>query len=151
MHNPYVDRWLEKKRLRTGLTIIYKDKAMRKIISTLKQNGMVAMLIDQYIRGQGTPAPFMGQMVETIRTAAGVLHKMDCSAVYAYSLLQADNSYLTIIKEAPAPDIDSSDEEHVLAAYLAAHNAELERWIRRYPSHWFGWLHRRFKGVIDYH
>ncbi len=150
MHNPLVERWLFAKRKSAKVTPIYASGALRKIVTVLGRNGIIAMLIDQYAGEQGTPVPFLGKPANTVRTAAGIIHKTDCGVVLPYALLQPDGSYRVVIETAPAIAVSRDGKEAFIAAVQLAHNDVLSRWIRNYPDHYFGWFHRRFKDAVSY-
>ena len=150
MKNRLVEKWLFEKRLSAHVTPIYVSQALRKMMTVLRRGGIIAMLIDQYAGGQGSPSPFLGKNTSTVRTVAGLLHKTDCGIVFAYALLQKDGSYAVEIEEGPHLDVSRDDQEQFITAYQKAHNDVLSRWIAQHPDHYFGWFHRRFKDVISY-
>jgi|WetSurMetagenome_2_1015567.scaffolds.fasta_scaffold00267_19 Kdo2-lipid IVA lauroyltransferase/acyltransferase len=150
MHNPYVERWLLAKRKRAKVTPLYAEGALRKMLTVLNRNGIIAMLIDQYAGDQGTAVPFLGKPANTVRTVAGMLHKTGCGIVLPFAVLLPDGSYRVTIEAAPGVNVPREDKEAFIAAALAAHNDVLTRWIRKYPEHYFGWFHRRFKDTIAY-
>jgi KDO2-lipid IV(A) lauroyltransferase len=150
MHNPFVDRWLLAARKKTAVTPIYAEGALRKILTVLKRNGIIAMLVDQYSAEQGTPTPFLGKTANTVRTAAGLLTKTDCAAVMPYAIMQKDGSYRVVIESAPIIHATGKNPDEVIAATQKAHNDVISRWIIAYPDHYFGWFHRRFKDCISY-
>ncbi len=150
MHNPVVEHWLYAKRTRARVTPIYASGALRKIVTVLGRNGIIAMLIDQYAGDQGTPVSFLGRQANTVRTVAGILHKTECGIVLPYALLEPDGSYRVVIEDAPPISVSREAKEEFIAAAQQAHNDVLSRWIERYPEHYFGWFHRRFKDTISY-
>jgi KDO2-lipid IV(A) lauroyltransferase len=150
MRNPLVDRWLAKKRDAAAVDTIYVDNALRKIYEALKRNGIVAVLIDQHAGTQGTLVPFLGRETSTIRTVAGLEYKTGCAVVPTYALLCEDNTYEIVLAEAPLPEMPGQSDDAVIAACQVQHNDILSEWVRRYPHHWFGWFHKRFKESIDY-
>lgn len=150
MHNPLVERWLLAKRKKARVTQIYAAGALRKILTVLKRNGIIAMLIDQYSAEQGEPAPFLGKTANTVRTAAGLVHRTGCGVVLPYALLQKNGSYRVVLDDQPEVSAKPGDEQAFEAALLKAHNDVISRWILSYPDHYFGWFHRRFKDVISY-
>ena len=119
-------------------------------MTVLRRGGIIAMLIDQYAGGQGSPSPFLGKNTSTVRTVAGLLHKTDCGIVFAYALLQNDGTYAVEIEEGPHLDVSRDDQEQFITAYQKTHNDVLSRWIVQHPDHYFGWFHRRFKDVMSY-
>jgi Kdo2-lipid IVA lauroyltransferase/acyltransferase len=150
MQNPHVEAWLRRKRAATGAVEIDKSKAVRKIVTALRGNNPVAVLIDQYAGKQGVMAPFLGRTANTVRTVAGLYHKTRCELLLSYALLQEDGSYHIHVEEGRNLDVPREDTETFINAYLREHNEVLSSWIRQHPDHWFGWFHRRFRGAIDY-
>jgi KDO2-lipid IV(A) lauroyltransferase len=150
LHNPLVEKWMLEKRKKTNVTLFYAAGALRKMLTVLKQNGILAMLIDQYAGDQGTVVPFLGKPAKTYRTMAGMLCKTDCGVVLPYALLQKDGSYRVVIEASPEIGVPRDNEEAFIAAAQKAHNDVISSWVIKYPEHYFGWFHRRFKDVISY-
>jgi len=150
MKNPLVENWLARKRARTGVTEISKNKAVRRILRALHDNSIVAVLIDQNARHQGTLVPFLGKPASTIRTVAGLLHKTDCAILLSYALLKDDGTYAVHVEEGRDLGVPRDDPEAFIDAYQREHNEVLSRWIQEHPDHWFGWFHRRYGGQIRY-
>jgi Kdo2-lipid IVA lauroyltransferase/acyltransferase len=149
MKNKLVEKWLLAKRTRTHVTPIYFSQALRKMLAIIHRGGIIAMLIDQYAGGQGSAAPFLGKTANTVRAVAGLLQKTGCGIVFAYALLQKDNTYRIEIEEGPVLPVPPKDDRFI-PAYLQAHNEVLSRWIIEHPDHYFGWFHRRFKDYLSY-
>jgi len=153
MHNPLVENWLLKKRTAAAVKTIYTEKALRGMLSALKRNGITAILIDQHLHGMGTPTPFLGKTAETVRTAAGLVHKTGAAAVPVCAILNRDGSYDIHFYRAEPPVADDEgkdDDETLISAIQVQHNEIISGWIREHPEHWFGWFHKRFKGYVDY-
>lgn len=150
MNNPLVEKWLTRRRAATGVVEITKHKAARRILTTLRKNKLVAVLIDQNARRQGTMVPFLGKEASTVRTVAGLLQKTGCGVVLVYALLEDDNRYRIHIEEGRDLGMDPADQEAFITAYQREHNDVLSGWIREHPEHWFGWFHKRYKGSISY-
>ena len=150
MKNTLVEKWLVSKRESGHVSQIYAANSLRKMLTVIKRNGIIAMLIDQYAMEHGTLVPFLGKPANTVRTAAGLHYKTGCSVIFARALLEKDNSYRIEIEEGPALDRSTPDQEGFIAACQKAHNDVLSRWITAYPEHYFGWFHRRFKDTISY-
>ena len=150
MRNPYVNQWLARKRNAAAVDTIYVDNALRKIYEAIKRNGIVAILIDQHAGSQGTLVPFLGRETSTIRTIAGLEHKTGCAVLPTYALLLDDDTYEIVLSIAPAPAAAGRSDDAIIAECQIQHNAILSEWIMRYPHHWFGWFHKRFKESINY-
>jgi Kdo2-lipid IVA lauroyltransferase/acyltransferase len=150
MRNKFVDAWLARKRAAASVETIYADKALRRIYEAIKNNGMVAVLIDQNAGSQGTPVSFLGKKTSTIRTVAGLVHKTGCAVLPTYALLRDDNTYDIEIAVAPQPELTGKSDDDGISAYQLQHNDILSGLVRQYPEHWFGWFHKRFRESIQY-
>jgi len=150
MRNPLVDRWLLDKRNASSVTTIYSAQALRRMMSVLKKDGIVAILIDQYMRQHGSAVPFLGKEAMTVSTAAGIALKTGCNVISVEAILSSDGSYDITVLPAPHEEMpDMTDEQRVLRLQTI-HNDIISRQIMAHPSHWFGWFHRRFRNVVDY-
>jgi KDO2-lipid IV(A) lauroyltransferase len=151
MKNPLVDNWLAKKRDAASVKTIYMEKALRPILAALKNNDLIAMLIDQRAGGgQGTLVPFLGKETATVRTVAGLVHKTGCGVLPVYAIMQKDGSYDIEISSAEPPKCTGLSDDDAISKIQAQHNEIIGSWIRQYPEHWFGWFHKRFKEHIRY-
>jgi KDO2-lipid IV(A) lauroyltransferase len=150
MRNKLVDAWLARKRAAASVETIYSDKALRRIYEAIKNNGMVAVLIDQNAGNQGTSVSFLGRETSTIRTVAGLVRKTGCAVLPTYALLRDDNTYDIEIAVAPQPDLTGKSDNEIISVYQLQHNDILSGWIRQHPEHWFGWFHKRFRESIQY-
>jgi len=150
MRNPFVEAWLRRRREQGGVVLIGPRHAVRQSLRILQQNGVVAILIDQYAGAMGRPATFLGKRTSTIRTVAGLAHRTGCGVIAAYALLQEDGTYRVVLQAPEPPAPLPEDDTAAVAALQEEHNRVVSAWIREHPDHWFGWFHRRFKDVLDY-
>lgn len=145
MHNPYVESWLRRRRLATGVeTLPAQENAVRKGFAVLKRKGILAALVDQSPGSSGAPVPFMGKPAATVRAIAGLQERADAVLVSAYAVLGPDRIYDVVLELHPA-----CPREDVLAIQ-SFHNEVIAAWVRERPEHWFGWFHRRFRPYVDY-
>ena len=150
MNNSIVDTWLLKKRTASAVSTIYTNQALRKMLEVLRSDGIIAILIDQFGRHHGTPVPFLGKDANTVRTVAGLTRKTGCCVISTTAIMQPDGSYDIPMYTIPEPDCSGLSEEEIVASYQKVHNDILSEQIRTWPEHWFGWFHRRFRGMADY-
>ncbi len=150
MNNTIVDKWLLAKRTASSVKTIYTDNALRKMVETLKADGIIAILIDQYSYFHGTPALFLGKEAKTVRTVAGLAVKMGCSVISTNAIIRPDGRYDINMIALPKPDVAGLSEEQTVSVYQQLHNDVISRQIISNPDHWFGWFHRRFREYIDY-
>jgi lipid-A-disaccharide synthase-like uncharacterized protein/lauroyl/myristoyl acyltransferase len=150
LRNPWVDRWLTRRRERGGVLLVLPKDALRQTLRLVQEGGYVAYLIDQYPGRRGTPVPFLGKTALTVRSVAGIAILCKARIVAGYARLEPDGSYLIEVEE-PAPITGKdSDRQDAISQHLLAHNQIVSRWVEAYPEHWFGWFHRRFKDVVRY-
>ena len=151
MKNKLIDNWLTQKRASTGVTTIYTQQALRKMFEVLNsKKGLVAILIDQHAGNHGTMIPFLGKDANTVRTVAGIVKKTECAVLPTYSILQKDGTYDVFVSEAPILDLSGKSDEQAIEAYQIQHNTIISEWIKKYPEHYFGWFHKRYRGIIPY-
>jgi len=150
MSNPYFERWLCERRAMAHISVIYHKNGLRKILRELKNNGFVAMLVDQNMRKEGTPVEFLGKPANTTRGAAGLLYRTGAAMQYAYGIIDKSNKYTIHFEEGVLPDREHLSEEEFIVAVQKEHNRAISEWIKKHPHHYFGWFHRRFKGYIQY-
>lgn len=150
MSNSIVDDWLLKKRSASSVTTIYTKQALRKMLQVLKEDGIIAILIDQSTKTHGTTVPFLGKDAQTVRTVAGLVRKTGCSVVSANAIMREDGSYDVHLVTVPECETDALSEEEIINNYQRLHNDVISEQIRKYPEHWFGWFHRRYSGHLAY-
>jgi lipid-A-disaccharide synthase-like uncharacterized protein/lauroyl/myristoyl acyltransferase len=150
LRNPWVDRWLTRRRERTGVELVLPKDALRQTLRVVEEGGYVAYLIDQYPGRRGTPVPFLGKTALTVRSVAGIAILCSARVMAGYALLEADGSYRVTIEEPPPVVGKDGDRQDAINQHLVAHNQIISRWVEAYPEHWFGWFHRRFKDVVRY-
>lgn len=150
MKNRYVDNWLADKRNKTGVTTIYTQQALRKMFEVINNKGIIAILIDQHAGAHGTMIPFLGKDASTVRTVAGIVHKTRCSVLPVFAIMQKDGTYDIFMSEAELPDLNDKTNDKCIEIIQKQHNEIISSWIRQYPEHYFGWFHKRYRGIISY-
>lgn len=150
MKNPLFQRWLFNRRSGTRVEVINSRRAVRPCLRVLRRNGTVALLIDQYSGRNGNAIPFLGKPANTLRAVAGLHLHTGCALLPAYALMRSDRSYEVVLRELPPPSVDGLSHDEALAAIQEAHNRAVSEWIRKYPEHYFGWFHKRYKRKARY-
>jgi KDO2-lipid IV(A) lauroyltransferase len=143
--NPYLDRWVNEWRGRTGQFILPKRGSAEHIKQVLDSGGILTLLGDQSAGKKGCWVSFFGKLAST--------HK-------AVSLFSLGNNAPTMVSYArrldeplkyevgPEAIVDPSDADFELRSVplLAQwYTDRLEQLIRRQPDQYW-WLHRRWKG-----
>ena len=142
LDNPALDRRLVALRTSTGNRIIYKQKALAQAIRTLREGGILAVLIDQNVQ-EGVFVRFFGRPASTTSVAAALALKTGCAIVPVHCTLRPNGRYRMIYGPPVEWAASGRRDEDVVA--LTQHlTSILEGWIRETPEQWL-WLHRRWK------
>ncbi len=144
LDNPALDQRLVGLRTSTGNTVIYKQKALAQVIRTIREGGIVAILIDQNVQAKdGIFVRFFGQPACTTTVAAALALKTGCAIVPVHCLLQPNGRY-RMIYGPPVEWTGTGRRDEDVAALTQALTSVIEGWVRETPEQWL-WLHRRWK------
>jgi KDO2-lipid IV(A) lauroyltransferase len=136
--NKRVEQFLDRHRQASGIEIIKRREAVRGVLSALRRNRAVAILIDQDAHEDGAFVPFFGQLASTPRGAAIFHLRTGAPLVFAHSVWLPGNRYRILHSPFDTRGIAEADE-------LTARMTErLETAIRETPEQWT-WMHRRWK------
>lgn len=144
MKKQYIDRLLEKLRLRHGNSVIYRDHAVREILTLLKANGIVGILADQVAPSpHGVMASFMGRPAWTTRMPVKVALKSKAALLPIFIHREEDRNIVTI-----HPEMELSPEggDEAILRDTERLNRYMEEHIVSYPTQW-NWFYRRWKGT----
>lgn len=143
MENPLFDGFLTRTRQRIGMEVIYDGDAVRRVPRTLRNNGVVAFLIDQGAAGlASTWVPFFGRLAKTPRGPAVFALRLQSPVVFVAPLRKPDGRFTMGLEEVPVHE--TADRNADIDTIVADYTATLERWVRRAPGQYF-WHHRRWK------
>jgi len=147
INNPYINKIVEGARKKYGNTVIYKQGALKSIITTLRDNGCVGILMDQaVIPDEGYVIDFLGRGAWTTKMLALIARKTGAAVVPAF-IHRTDNGHK--IKIYPEAELSESDEkETALREDMKKFSGFIEDYIREHPSEWL-WIHRRWKRVNE--
>ncbi len=144
LDNPALDRRLVGLRTSTGNTVIYKRRALTQIMQTIRDGGVVAIVIDQNVQEKdGIFVEFFGRPACTTTVAAALALKTGCMIVPVRCPLGPDGRYRMIY----GPPVEWKGEgrgPEAVAALTQQLTSIIEGWVREYPEQWL-WLHRRWK------
>lgn len=106
------------------------------LLKFLKDGGMAAFLIDQYM-ARGADLVFFGKPAPTALSAAELALKYNAPLIPVYGIRRDNGLDFEIIVESAIPPTDA-------ATMTQAFNDSLEAITRRHMDQWF-WIHRRWK------
>ena len=121
--------------------------SLRDILKALRQKKFVAILADQDAGRGGIFVNFMGRPASTAQGPAAFVMKAGAPIVFVVSLRQQGGKHVVESEALYFGDLPSHwSEEEKLRHITQAWTDVLEKYVRRYPDHWF-WMHRRWKTV----
>lgn len=141
-NNPYVDGLVRHARTIGASGYIEKGRAgARAILTAFKNNGVVAMMVDQKLTG-GMAVPFFGH---DALTAPAVAHFALRSGlpVYPSRVERLAGAKFRVTVYAPMKIVKTGDEQADTRRILLEMNRLLEEWIRERPEQWL-WIHKRW-------
>ena len=142
-NNPYVE-WLFRffRQKIKGILVPKGMSGFRQIVGMMRQNGHLAMLIDQKMN-EGISVDFFGYPVMTTPSLASLILKHDYPAVPVRSQ-RLKGAYYRLTVEKPLQIKKTGNNEEDTRRFMQAANDVLERWIRDDPSQWL-WVHKRWQ------
>ena len=141
---PTLDRVAARLRTRTGVELIDKHNALSGVLSALRRQWMVGILLDQNAsRREGVFVPFFGVPASTSRGLALLAFKTGAPVVPVFIRREPDGCHRVIV-DPPVPLSPTGDRERDLGEATAAFTRVIEAKVRQWPEQWF-WVHRRWK------
>jgi KDO2-lipid IV(A) lauroyltransferase len=143
LKNPFLYSYVRKMREAANLTNIEKSGAVRSSIEVLRQNGILAILIDQHESRGSVWVDFFGQKAATSTLPAMLALKYDYPVVPAF--FYRDETGRSRIQYGPSFTlIRTGDLQADLLANTQQYVAKIETEIRKRPGDWL-WAHRRWR------
>ena len=140
IRNPYLEDWARKNREKTGLNPIDRENSVRKILTELRANHLVAILIDQWAGPDGLWQNFFTKPTSTTSVPARLARKTEAVLIPGYCVRTGPGKYKIVIH----PAISLAEGDDWEAETTSKLNSTLEKEILKYPDQWI-WAHRRWK------
>lgn len=147
--NPFTEKMIVSTRRKAGMTTIYNQpEEVKKIISFLKSNGVVGMVVDQSYYFDPIYVEFFGKEAPTARGPAVFHLKLGSPIVLARSILMKDGRYKLKFYEPKFFDLPYNEES--IKKIMRWINKNFEEWIIENPTQWFSWTHPRWdvEGIV---
>ena len=142
-NNPYLNRLVEKARARYGNRIIYKQGALMAIVSELRQNKGIGILMDQAVLPEeGYIIDFLGRPAWTMKIPALIARRLGAAVLPAF-IHREGGRYIGKFYP-PVVLSQEKDAEKALIEDTTTFIGYIENYIREYPAEWL-WMHRRWK------
>jgi KDO2-lipid IV(A) lauroyltransferase len=139
LDNPHIDAFVQSRRTLSGNQVIRKRDAARSILSALKNNHAVGILIDQNaLPEEAVFVPFFGRPAAAHVAFAKLAHRSGAPVIPGYAVWSENEQRYVLVFEPEVPMTGDPVED------TARIQHRLEQAIRRYPDQWL-WIHRRWK------
>jgi Kdo2-lipid IVA lauroyltransferase/acyltransferase len=143
LDNPRLHLLLERIRTRTGNSVIYRQRAIRKVLRELQGNRGIAILIDQHLH---TPdavyVDFFRRPAATTSALAALALRTGAPVIPVFALPLPHGRYRLIYE--PPVDPPREDSPDAVREFTQSCTDVLEMYVRRYPHLWL-WMHRRWR------
>lgn len=136
--DPRLDAIVSGARSRMGMKIVKMEKAGPSLLRTLKQNGLVALLIDRPVPGEGVRVKFFGEDVEVPAGPARLALRTGAHVVpTAFARLNPGKPEVTALCDFGVCTVSTGDDEHDVQVLTQAIMQSHEKFIRQYPDQWY--------------
>jgi KDO2-lipid IV(A) lauroyltransferase len=143
--NKKVDREINRMRELRGNRMIDMSKAMREVLTLLRNNQVTAMLGDQSAPKENSRVKFFVEGVPVFEGAARFAIKTKAHVIFGVPFRNEDGTYSVTVHEFDMSKYAEYNDENV-RLFTQEHTSILEEYIRQRPDHWL-WFHRKFKNV----
>ena len=139
------DRIVTPMREAFGAKVIYKSRALPRVVKALKTGGHAGLLIDIKTNAQqGIPATFFGKETLALASSAFLQIKLNVPVVPVTLVRVAPRRYKLIIGDPIPWEDNGKPREEQVAELTQTHQTALEKLIRAYPEQWL-WMHNRWR------
>jgi len=144
LDHPVLEWLAARLRTRSGAQVIDKRRALPEVLSALRRQRMVGIMLDQNAsRREGVFVPFFGVPASTSKGLALLALRTGTPVVPVFIHRESGGRHRVIIDPA-VPLSPTGDRERDVVLATAAFTRVIEAKVRQYPDQWF-WLHRRWK------
>jgi KDO2-lipid IV(A) lauroyltransferase len=141
-NNPYLNTMVEKMRMHYDNRVIYKENALRSMLSVIKQQNTIGLLVDQAVfPEEGVLIPFLGRMAWASKAPVVLSRKTGVAVLPAFIHREGGHHVITFYPECSFEG-GAADEE--IARDVKVYSEYIERFIIAHPTDWY-WVHRRWK------
>ncbi|MDX9714791.1 MAG: lysophospholipid acyltransferase family protein [Dissulfurispiraceae bacterium] len=141
-NNIYIDGIVEKMRTKYGNKVIYKKGALKQILSAVKANENVGILMDQAVsENEGYVVNFLGRPAWTTKMPALIARRTGAAVLPVFIRREGSGHVIMIL---PPVKLSDADGEQAVIDDTIVFNSYIENYIRCWPEEWL-WIHKRWK------
>lgn len=131
-----INEAVQRARQEKGVRVIPMESAARSIVRVLRNNGILALLIDRPSPDNGVPVNLFGTVVHFPAGAATLALKTGAQVVTGALVRLPDNTFLGLVEHL-LPHPPSGDWAHDIQTLTQNIVSSLEKWVRQYPDQWY--------------
>jgi KDO2-lipid IV(A) lauroyltransferase len=139
--NKNVNNFFNHQRESKGVKFIPVGITVKRCLTVLKQNGMVALAGDRDFGDTGVTVKFLGKSVLLPRGPAAFSLKTGSPIVPGFMVRDENDKFFLKIEE-PIEFKPSGNDQKDLLALIELYKVVIEKYIRQYPDQWY--MFRRF-------
>jgi len=140
LDHPLLEDVAARFRRRSGAELIVKRQAVREVLTALRRQRMVGILLDQNAtRAEGVFVPFFGSPASTSKGLALLALRTGAPVVPIFLRRESNGAHCMDVSAALTPPADGE-----IATYTSMFNRVIEAAIRRAPEQWL-WMHDRWR------
>ncbi len=143
--NPFVYAFIKRWRGATGLQSIDQKGAIKKTIQLLKENKIIAMLIDEHVKKGEVWVDFLGRQAATSALPAMLSLKYGVPAIPTFFYRKTTGRSVLFFGK-PFDSIETGHFQADLMVNTQQYVRRLEQEIRKCPGDWTLWMHNRWRG-----
>lgn len=141
-NNPYLNQMVERMRIRYRSSVLYKQGALRGILSALKNGELIGILADQAVfPSEGALIEVMGRKAWASKAPVIIAQKSGSPLVPTFIHREGEKQIITFHPEHCFSG-DMSDEG--IRKETQALSRYVEDFVVAHPTQWY-WVHRRWK------
>jgi KDO2-lipid IV(A) lauroyltransferase len=145
IENPAIERAVEDIRTRFGNRTIDKRNAVRSMVLTLREGGLLGLAVDiNMVRDKGIFVDFFGVRASTTFMAAKLALRTGAAVIPIFVPWEERRRRYVLDIGAPLSVEPSGDEKEDIRRLTIAYTRAVEDYIRRYPDQWL-WIHKRWR------
>jgi len=142
--NPLVYNYIKHVRGLTGMRCIDQEGAIKRTIQLLKENQVVAMLVDERVKDGTVLVDFFGRKTAASSLPATLGLKYGAAIIPAF-YYRGETERSIYLFGKPFDLISTGNRKKDLAANTQQYMTRLEEEIRKRPSDWTLWMHNRWE------
>ena len=144
LDNPLLHDLLERARMATGNSVIYRRGAVRRVLRALASNQAMAVLIDQHMHADAVYVDFFNRPAATTSALAALAIKTGAPVLPVFALPLPGGRFRMVYEHPVEPP--PADDPDAVRTFTQRCTDVLEMYVRRYPELWL-WMHRRWRDV----